>query len=984
MDTRRSHRVPLVLTAVVALLVLGFADSASAQSTISGLVTDATGAVLPGVTVEASSPALIEKVRTAVTDADGRYAVVDLRPGLYTVAFTLPGFSTFRREGIEVAANISVPVNGELRVGALEETITVSGATPVVDVQQATRLQVLSRDVLDALPTSRTYGASGVVVPGMKLTKPDMGGIASFSQAYIQGRGKGAEQNAFEVDGMDMRTVRGCPSTQYTNFSMVQELTVQTSANGAESSGGGVRINMIPREGGNAFKGDAYLGGMNHAWQSNNITPALKQRGLPTPDSTRYMIEAVPAFGGPIVKNKLWFFTSPYRVLRVQLAPAGAHYSDGRPGYNSTRTDSASARLTWQVSARNKFSFYYDRAWKGQSNVNTGNSGPLGEYGPGGIDWGTATYVWSATEQPYYIGYAKWTSTVSNRFLLEGGLAFQRYDSYIGAYLPGVEKPFASAEWYGNAPRLDFVRGTLRVAPPSGINTYIQPAHVWTAAASYVTGSHNIKTGFQWRGGHAEQIAQPVQAGLVQRYRNGAPDAVDVSPTPFRTDSYMNADLGIYAQDSWTIKRLTMNPGVRFEYFSGGIHGTSMGAGRFLPARTVPDAKPVPNFFNVTPRFSVVYDLFGNARTALKFSANKYVATLGAIYFSPYNLVSAAADRRNWFDCDVLPGTSTCSGRALPTNGDDVAQDNEIGPSSNNRFGLAATRRADPSLAREYDWDYSVSVQHQLVPRVSVIGAWYHTRFYKLQRVLNAAVTLDDYAAFQSPSPLNNGEMLTIYNLNRAKQGQVDNVVSNSDVNGRTYNGFEASVQARLPTGAVILGGWSAERTVVTTCDTNNANQLRYCDQAGSLYQEIGRVPTMPFRHEYKLAVTYPLPYKFGTALSYIGLPGGAAGSIGYNDFLASNWAVPATLFPGGRTEPVNVNLIPPGTSYLPRWNQVDFNVKRPIRLGRYELQPTLDIFNLMNSSVVLTQIQAFGPALGVPTSTLQGRFVKLSVLVKF
>ena len=147
-------------------------------------------------------------------------------------------------------SNVSVPVNAELRVGALEETVTVAGATPVVDMQQATRRAVLSRDVLDALPTSRTYGASGIVVPGMKLTKPDMGGIASFSQAYIQGRGKGAEQNAFEVDGMDMRTIRGCPSTQYTNFAMVQEVNVQTSANTAESSGGGVRINMIPREGG--------------------------------------------------------------------------------------------------------------------------------------------------------------------------------------------------------------------------------------------------------------------------------------------------------------------------------------------------------------------------------------------------------------------------------------------------------------------------------------------------------------------------------------------------------------------------------------------------------------------------------------------------------------------------------------------------------------------------------------------------------------
>jgi hypothetical protein len=965
--------------AVVLTLLPG---AAWAQSTIAGVVTDTTGAILPGVTVEASSPVLIEKVRTVVTNGDGRYTIVDVRPGVYAVTFTLPGFNTVKREGIEVAANVSVPVNAELRVGAIEETVTVSGATPVVDVQQATRRQVLTRQVLDALPTSRTYGASGVIVPGMKLTKPDMGGIASFSQAYIQGRGKGAEQNAFEVDGMDMRTIRGCPSTQYTNFAMVQEVTIQTSANSAETSGGGVRINMIPREGGNTFHGDIYVGGMNHAWQSSNITAELKASGLPTPDATRRMIEAAPAFGGPLLKDKLWFFGVPYRLLRVQLAPAGAHYFDGRPGYNTTRTDSASLRLTWQATQRNKATLYYDRAWKGQSNVNTGNSGPGGEYGPGGIDWGTATYVWEPL--PYFLGYAKWTSTVTNRLMIEGGLSWQGYDSRIGAFLPGVDKPIGTPEWYAGAPRLDFVRGTLKVAPPGGINSYIQPARVLSSATSYVTGSHNFKTGVQWKWGHSEQISQPGIAGLTQRYRNGLPDAVDVSASPFHTNSVLDADLGVYAQDSWTIRRLTVNPGVRFEYFAGGIAATSMEAGRFLPARSVPALKPTPNFFDIAPRFSVVYDLLGNARTAVKFSANKYVATLGALYFNPYNPVGAGTDRRNWFDCDLIPGTSICSGVALGTNGDGIAQNNEIGPSSNNSFGFAAPRRADPNLKREYDWDYSVSVQHQLVSRVSVVGAWYHTRFYNLQRVKNVLVSPSDYAPFQATSPLNNGELITIYNLNRARQGLVDNVVTNSEINHRVYNGFEASIQARLPSGAVLLGGWSTERTVSTTCDTNSPNQFRYCDQSGGLYQELGSVPTMPFRNEYKLGITYPLPWKLQAGLSYVSLPGGSAGSIGYNDYMAVNWSVPVNLFPGGRTEPVTVNLVPPGTRYLKQWNQVDINVKRIIRVGRFEMQPSLDIFNLINSSVVLTQLQAFGPSLGVPTSTLQGRFMKLSVLAKF
>ena len=181
------------------------------QSVIAGVVTDGTGAVLPGVTVEAASPVLIEKVRTATTDAGGRYSIVDLRPGAYTVTFTLAGFSTVRREGIEVASNVNVPVNAELRVGALEETITVTGASPVVDVQQAAQRQVLNREVLDALPTSRSYLSAGAVVSGAKLSRPEMGGINVGQGAYLSARGKTSNDDAIEVDGMDMRIPRRQP-----------------------------------------------------------------------------------------------------------------------------------------------------------------------------------------------------------------------------------------------------------------------------------------------------------------------------------------------------------------------------------------------------------------------------------------------------------------------------------------------------------------------------------------------------------------------------------------------------------------------------------------------------------------------------------------------------------------------------------------------------------------------------------------------------
>ena len=227
----------------LALLLMWVPRAASAQSIIGGLVTDATGAVLPGVTVEASSPALIEKLRTVVTDAGGRYTIVDIRPGVYTVTFTLPGFSTVKREGIEVASNVSVPLNAQLKVGAVAETVTVSGSTPVVDVQQAAQREVLTREALDAFPSARVYYSTGAIVPGLKMTRPDMGGTASLgTEVYLLAHGKGQAENVFEVDGLDVRNARQDGNTQPTNFGIVQEVTYQTSAIGAVSQPGLVLV----------------------------------------------------------------------------------------------------------------------------------------------------------------------------------------------------------------------------------------------------------------------------------------------------------------------------------------------------------------------------------------------------------------------------------------------------------------------------------------------------------------------------------------------------------------------------------------------------------------------------------------------------------------------------------------------------------------------------------------------------------------------
>jgi hypothetical protein len=995
----RCHGHRKLTAAALGLMFLMLSRSAAAQSTIAGQVTDTTGAVLPGVSVEASSPALIEKVRTVVSNADGRYSIVDLRPGTYAVSFMLAGFSTVRREGIDVSANVTVPVNAEMRVSAVAETITVTGATPVVDIQQAAQRQVLSRDTLDALPTARSYLSAGAVVSTVKLSRPEVGGINVGQGAYLSARGKSSADDAVEIDGLDVRNTNGVSQSGYNNFAMVQDVTYQTSSIGADSEAGGIRINMIPREGGNTYRGDFYVAGSGSSFQSSNITPELRARGLPTPDSLKYLVEATPSFGGPIFRDRLWFFASG-RYFENKTHPAGAHYRDGQPADMTNYLHMASARVTFQPTSRNKITAYLDKSFKGQKESTTFT---LGAANPAGVEWETATTTYKPGN--YQIGYVKWSSPLTNRLLLEAGGAANVFNLNYNTYLPGIRKERGTPEWYASAIRRDLVLATLRGAPAISEQYATQPHYSFSSSASYVTGSHTFKTGVQVRHMTIRNESHGGNADLIQNYRNGVPDSVAVGALPFIA-AFRSDAVGLFAMDSWTLGRLTVNPGLRFDRFTGGIEASAMQAGRFVPARQVPDSSPVPHFNDLSPRLSAVYDLFGNAKTALKVSANKYLRQYASNYFYPYSPITQDQETRQWFDCDLIPGTATCSGLSLATNRDDIAQDNEIGPGLNRRFGLAADRRADPDLKREYYWDYSVGVQHELLPGISVTAGWYYNRNYNAQRSRNMLRSLSDYVPFTTTSPLD-GAPITIFNLDRSKLGIVDIVDVNSDINRRMYSGYDLSIQARRGNGGMVLVGWAMERIREVSCDTDNPNPttaglldsyrtnntgLRFCDQTGELHQDLGAVPGIPYRHEFKVAGSHPLPWGFQAGVSLVSYPGATCncpGAItppsgGFTGPLNVLWAVPPALFPGGRTEAVSAHLIAPGDKFLKRWNQLDLTVKRSVRVGRFDMLPAFEIYNLLNSSVVLNENQNFGPALGTPSAVIQGRFVKLGALVKF
>ncbi len=294
----------------VALSLALLPAAAFAQASINGVVKDTSGAVLPGVTVEAMSPALIERSRSVISDGSGQYRIVDLPPGTYDVVFTLSGFKAVRREGIVLQGTFSAQVNGDLQVGALEETITVTSESPIVDVVSNTKEFVVDRDLLDAIPTPvRNTPLRALLLPGTQVTPFVLG------QYTMSVNGSASGDTVIAIDGMRVNNL--CGNGQYSGFYMndaaIEEVTFTTGAESAEMQNGGLRINSTPRDGGNTFSGTFFAYGAGSSLQSDNRSTENGTANIPNP-GIAYTYQINPSFGGPLMRDKLWFyFTYKYR-----------------------------------------------------------------------------------------------------------------------------------------------------------------------------------------------------------------------------------------------------------------------------------------------------------------------------------------------------------------------------------------------------------------------------------------------------------------------------------------------------------------------------------------------------------------------------------------------------------------------------------------------------------------------------------------------
>ncbi|HEY7447666.1 MAG TPA: carboxypeptidase regulatory-like domain-containing protein [Vicinamibacterales bacterium] len=991
--------------------------TAFAQASLSGLVRDASGAVLPGVTVEAASPVLIEKVRTTATDGTGRYQILDLRPGTYTVTFTLPGFATVVREGIELIGTSVVTIGVEMRVGGVQETITVTGESPIVDVQSTTRQVSMTQEVVTAIPSSRTPFTVGVLIPGVRkgaFTGQDVGGSVVQEVASLEANGGRTSDQRMMVNGVALSSMiaGGWGGGAVPNATGTAEFAIDVSGVDAQAATGGVRINFIPRDGGNRFSGTIFGSIATENFAADNYAGSdVQARGLSAPGTIKGNGDFNPGFGGPIKRDRMWFFLSGRYLFADNYVPGmffNANANDlNRFDYVPTTQQAIQhqdqqifqARFTWQATTKNKFGVTFD-----QENFCACPTTLSATTAPeAGVDRRFPVQRFVTVD---------WNNPLSSRVLLEAS-GIHRVERWGGMHLQTGKGDNISSLTPGmtgvvdNPSKFNGASLSYRANTGGGYNNSWNWNIHYRAALSYITGSHVFKFGFNNAYGHHENTtyADPSTPYTFQ-FANGSPTQITYRIVPRTVQVNVDRDLGFFAQDKWTTGRWTLAGGIRYDHFKNSFPAQSIAPTTLAPFLNVsfPEINNL-SWHDITPKLGATYDLFGTGKTALKVTLNKYLEGLGTTGFGPAQVTDApnpilrlnTTTTRTWGDADSDFAPDCDLLNYLPNGECGVLLNAAI-------FGTVQPGTSyDPDLMtgwgkRAFNWEFTTGVNHEIMPRVS-LDVQYARRWYGNIRVTDdRAVGPADYQQFTfvTPSdprlPDGGGKTLTAFDMTPAAALRAVNYfVTRSNTYGKQtehFDGINVSVNARLQNGLIVQGGLGPGRVVTNDCEVVD-------DLPEMLHTFIGN-PTRTFvfaartqerceqnngwRTSVQGLAAYTIP-KIDVQISgtFQNLPGVVV------DANALTLAGNTTLGRGFALAPFRFfNITQPGDLYVERLNQIDFRVSKIFRFGTTRTNINFDLYNLLNANSVLTENFTYGAAWRTPQSILLPRLFKIGAQFDF
>jgi hypothetical protein len=1013
MPHQKFTRVSLIIAAVAALLpTKAFAQGATTGA-IAGTVKDASGAVLPGVTVEAASPVLIEKVKTVVTDGAGEYKLLDLRSGAYTVTFSLTGFSTIKREGIDVTTGTTVSANIEMRVGGVEETITVSGAAPVVDVQNTSQHRSVTEADLDTLPTGRHVANLYALIPGT-VSSQDVGGtstIPGFASPAVAVHGSNSSDMPLLFDGMrynNMYGSGGASGTYLVNPAMVEEISIDMAGGNAENLVSGFVANVIPKQGGNKYSGLLFGNFANSSMQANNIDADLRSRGVTTPSAMQKIGEFNAGFGGPIRKDRIWFYSSTRYAYDDDL-PTGAFYAVdpkayvyqadmSRPAHNISWARGVQLRITGQTTSASKLVLYVDenRRCACAYMLSSAKS-----YEAAAIGTTPISRLWQAA----------WRWTITNRLLFDVGetwhpdrLFFQPEDTVTPGTVGIIDSGLGL---------------TYRNDPANSIAYLYNKIHHWNGKAtmSYVTGAHALKAGAQWRNGSLISESPWFAAPYYYNFRNGVPQSISEQALPFAAASNLNIDFSLFAQEQWTLNRLTVNLGLRYDYLNMSLPAQGHGQLALVGPANFPEVDNVPNWKDINPRFGVAYDIFGNGKTAVKWSMGRYVEQQAGSFPAVVNPIgpvgNTLATTRSWRDNgDFIP---QCDLTNYAANG-------ECGAIDNLNFGTANLNIAyDPSAVtgwgtRFNNWETSASIQHEVVPGLSVEGS-YNKRWYGGFRVIeNTALTPNSFDSYCVSTPVDsrlpgggNQQICGFYDVKPAFFGVNKLLITQASQFGNPsldYSGVDLNATWRVAKGINLRGGTSTGRISADICDVVIGHPeviaiTPFISTSGTASPSLSTLSRTqpfcrmvpPFQTQLKMAGSYSLPWwglqASGTLQSIqypqqavASLPGLTAARSYTSAEIASTMGTLGRPLAGGVTS-TSLQILPPGDPFS-RAFQLDLRLGETFTYGKLKFNPTADLYNITNNNAPIAVNTTYGANWQRPTTILAGRLFKVGLQVTF
>src|SRR5262245_46885164 len=836
--------------------------TAFAQATIAGSTRDTSGAVMPGVSVEASSPALIEKVRTAVTDDRGLFRIVSLPPGTYSVTFSLPGFNQVKRDGIELSGAFTAQIDVAMQVGGVSETVIVSATSPIADVQSVRRQTTISNEVLTAIPTARSWAATALVIPGIVTVGGSPADVQVTPQMTVFG-GAGGRNNEgrMQVDGLNAGAGLGGSgvSTYVADISNAQEVVTTTSGGLGEVEVGGPTLSIIPRSGGNTIKGAAYLSGVAGGMVGSNYSDALQNAGLTTPGQLLKQWDFTFGIGGPIKKDRLWYHVTAreegqHRSIPNLFPNLNAGTSNKLYAPDKTREVQGAeswrlyvVRLTYQASQRNKFNIHWDEqhpcngstyGTSGDGCRNQPESGAV--YGPLGL--GGLTSTTSPETGGYLYDHPRvrlltWSSPLTNRLLFEAG---------FGAY----QAPFGPYESPGNP-----TRGLARVTEQCGAGcsanggipnlTYRSAnwghswdaQYTWRGSMSYVTGANSLKVGYGGVALVSDLENHSNDLNLSYTVSNGNPISLTQTLLPFTT-SYRTRNMAFYVQDQWTHGRFTLQGALRFDRNWSFSPEQQIPASAFLATPiNFPQTPGVTGYKDLSPRGGIAYDVFGNGKTSLKVNFGKYLEPTSNnnnyILSNPITRI-ATTSSRSWTDNNancVVYCTLTSQAAQSPTTTGSI----DTCGAGASTFGTTAltTAAIDPKIlegwgVRSNDWQIGVSIQQQVLPRVSIEAGYFRRWLNNFTVTDNLVVGQSDFTPYRITAPSEprlpgggNYAVGGLYNVVASKFNQASNNITLASDFGeqyQRYNGMLLNASARLGAGLNVQGGINSGKTVQDNC----------------------------------------------------------------------------------------------------------------------------------------------------------------------